>query len=734
MSSSLSVITLPEFSTKQYQATDRKRKLETQDIQTLSNHSSYTDVRTNKETGSQENSRNVDEFASSHNVSIIDFSKPIDTSTPQSSRPGIQGSVLNDNNKVQGHTLNKIQKVQGHVSNQKNTSALSYIPLADISKIKSLPKANNVNNTDLQMTKDIPKTVGMLNGKQDYGHINSQKLDTTNTAHGMPKTLASPHERKVSIIKTRPKLMRIKSLVVTKEKKNDVKCGICLQKLESCADILSHSKLHDLDLACCVCEAKFASYCNMRRHCAGHVQTILYMCSLCHCAYKRKDNLQTHIKKHYLHANRAFTGRHHMKYPHLRSLSQSTKTFVLTQHSNMANQKRADIGETTNSQHHEHENEESNCTITRVDRGPEIRASNSLSNAEDHQIDLTSDDEQIKDSVEMNVDESNTIHQDMEVNMPSNHDRQPNDLTNHDLESNMATNSTQLESEAEEKHQSTYESDRVMSHAESTCNTQENVSVSNQILNYNCSSCGVNFDQLENLKRHIFSSHSEEIHNQSENNEVDASVLNLDPIKIELFEENNSQNKVPVVENEMQIIDIGKLSEFSGQYNPLNQSNEIRPEDLNMVTGMYSADGNFQTPPMGNPFGEAYLSSSAAKSLKGYKKGRHGDRLDSITPICRICGIMFTDVQQVIDHKFEHPVEIPQAYGCTICNADLSSKECLRRHIRNHMGEEYQCYYCQSKYNRKDNLYAHMKNSHGWVRPCKNPGPSLYYNAYASPK
>jgi hypothetical protein len=206
-------------------------------------------------------------------------------------------------------------------------------------------------------------------------------------------------------------------------------------------------------------------------------------------------------------------------------------------------------------------------------------------------------------------------------------------------------------------------------------------------------------------------------------------VLNLDPIKIELFEENNSQNKV--MENEMQIIDIGKLSEFSGQYNPLNQSNEIRPEDLNLA--MYSADGNFQTPPMGNPFGEAYHNNSA-KSLKGFKKGRHGDRLDSITPICRICGIMFKDVQQVIDHKFEHPVEIPQAYGCTICNADLSSKECLRRHIRNHMGEEYQCYYCQSKYNRKDNLYAHMKNSHGWVRPCKNPGPSLYYNTYATPK
>ena len=732
MSSSLSVITLPEFSTKQYQATDTKRKLETQDIQTCSNHSSYTDVRTNQETGSQENSRNVDEFASSHNVSIIDFSKPIDISTPQSHRHGIQSSVLNDSNTVQGHSSNKIQKVQGHVSNQKNTSALalSYIPLADISKIKSSPKANNVNNTDLQMTKDIPKTVGMLNGKQDYGHINtvSQKLNTTDTGHNIPKTLASPHERKVPIIKTRPKLMRIKSLVVTKEKKNDVKCGICQQKLESCADILSHSKLHDLDLACCVCEAKFASYCNMRRHCAGHVQTILYMCSLCHCAYKRKDNLQTHIKKHYLHSSGTFTGRHHMKYPHLRSLSQSTKTFVLTKDSNMANQKRADKGGTANSQH---ENEQSNCTITRVERGPEIRESNSLSNAEDHQIDLTSDDEQIKDSDKMNVDESDTKLQDMEVNISSNHDMQPKNLTitNHDLESNMATNSIQLENEAEKKHQSTYESDRVVSLAESTCNTQENISVSNQILNYCCSSCGVNFDQLENLRRHIFSSHSEEIPNQSENNEVDASVLNLDPIKIELFEENNSQNKV--MENEMQIIDIGKLSEFSGQYNPLNQSNEIRPEDLNLA--MYSADGNFQTPPMGNPFGEAYHNSSA-KSLKGFKKGRHGDRLDSITPICRICGIMFKDVQQVIDHKFEHPVEIPQAYGCTICNADLSSKECLRRHIRNHMGEEYQCYYCQSKYNRKDNLYAHMKNSHGWIRPCKNPGPSLYYNTYATPK
>lgn len=151
MSSSLSVITLPEFSTKQYQATETKRKLETQDIQTCSNHSSYTDVRTNQETGSQENSRNVDDFASSHNVSIIDFSKPIDTLTPQSHRHGIQSSVLNDSNTVQGHSLNKIQKVQGHVSNQKNTSALalSYIPLADISKIKSSPKANNVNNSDL---------------------------------------------------------------------------------------------------------------------------------------------------------------------------------------------------------------------------------------------------------------------------------------------------------------------------------------------------------------------------------------------------------------------------------------------------------------------------------------------------------------------------------------------------------------------------------------------------------
>lgn len=278
---------------------------------------------------------------------------------------------------------------------------------------------------------------------------------------------------------------------------------------------------------------------------------------------------------------------------------------------------------------------------------------------------------------------------------------------------NMVEKTKQLDDLPKEKLHPTHETEEVICVEENTYIHDKDLGP-NRILNYSCSSCNLRFDEVENLKRHILLYHSEEIHTQ---NKVDPfGRENLDIVKTEHNRENFPAG------NDSPIFDIGKLGEFTNEFMVVTQGTDSS-------VSLHSSNENT---PM--TCSASLFNNSPLMTLR--KKGRYGDRLASITPICRICGIMFTDIQQAVDHKVEHPIEIPHMYGCTICTADLSSKECLRRHLKNHMGEEHQCYFCPSKYSRVDNLYTHMKNSHNWVKPykIKDYSPTLNYNVYSQPK
>ncbi|XP_063435263.1 uncharacterized protein LOC134716296 [Mytilus trossulus] len=729
VSSSLSVITLPGSFTQTVDG-NKQRNLDLDNPKGI-NHNEYRSDFVSKEGLRHENkipassSGSIgDEFTNTHNVSIIDFSKqrlePSLHSTPFS-----ENSVNQNQNNFKSQTnmvpsispkrpLNQLTSAA--VRSVLNPNVLTSIP-------KPVPMLSPVLQDNTQIPRKIPKTVQMIAGEQTLNAVEGQHVQR-HSSPNIPKVVDAPHERRM--LKMKPKFMRIKSLVVTRDKKQDVYCKLCQQKLDSCNDIMVHSDQHNLHLACCVCEAKFGSYCNMRRHCIGHVQSILYKCSLCHCAYKRKDNLNTHIKKHY--TSGVSSWRCQVRNSYHRSMSQLSKTNTVAKpkvpkphilNSSRMQTHTASIASSTSLSSDQFPYQ----LNTPEKSGFEVRNTPdpdcSLLNLSENHIDLTSDD----DLVEVENVLADKLSSGLGTSDQTNPVFTTEPYTHTEIEE-MESNASELTTENQSNKPSSSSSD-----AE---NLQEKgiVEPPKQIMNYTCSSCSLHFEQIDHLKRHIVSFHSEELNPRNDTqNKGDNSVILESDIKTETHD--TSQDS--------QIIDIGKLGEFShnlakqlvenvqdnimhvehlniGHYttnenSPKNsQKNSIYHPNL----GSYSANEN--SPKSSHNSAINHSEGNAQMNNRPMKKGRSGTSLGSVTPICRVCGFMFNDIQTAVDHKMNHPAEIPSMFGCTICNTDLSSRECLRRHIRSHMGEEHRCSYCHSKYSRLDNLYTHMKNAHGWVK------------------
>ncbi|VDI09743.1 Hypothetical predicted protein [Mytilus galloprovincialis] len=730
VSSSLSVITLPASFTQTVDC-DKQRNL-TNDNPKGINHIEHRSDFVSKEGLSHENkipssSGSIgDEFTNNHNVSIIDFSK-------QRLEPSLHSTPFPENhvNQNQNQNQNNFKSLTKTVPNISPKRPLNQLTSAAVRSVlnpnvltsipKTVPLLSPVLQDNTQIPRKIPKTVQMVASEQTLNAVEGQHVQRHNSPN-IPKVVDAPHERRV--LKTKPKFMRIKSLIVTRDKKQDVYCKLCQQKLDSCNDIMVHSDQHNLHLACCVCEAKFGSYCNMRRHCIGHVQSILYKCSLCHCAYKRKDNLNTHIKKHY--TSGVSSWRCQVRNSYHRSMSQLSKT------NTVAKPKVPKPLILNSSSMQTHTTSMATSTSLSPDRFPyqlntaeksgfEVTKTPdcSLLNLSESHIDLTSDD----DLVEVENVLVNKLSSGLETS----------DLTKSVLttEPNPRSEVEGMESNASE-FSTENKSNKPGSRSPDTENLQEQGQSEppKQIMNYTCSSCNLHFEQIDHLKRHIVSFHSEELNpcNDAQNKGDNSIILESD-IKIESID--TSQDS--------QIIDIGKLGEFSHnlakQLVENVQDNVMHVEHLNMGhyttnenspkhsqknsiyhsnLGSYTANEN--SPTSSNNSAINHSEGNAQMNNRPMKKGRSGTSLGSVTPICRVCGFMFNDIQTAVDHKMNHPAEIPSMFGCTICNTDLSSRECLRRHIRSHMGEEHRCSYCHSKYSRLDNLYTHMKNAHGWVK------------------
>ncbi|CAC5381401.1 KRAB [Mytilus coruscus] len=728
VSSSLSVITLPGSFTQTIDC-NKQRNLN-HDNQKGFNHIEYRSDFVSKEALSQENkipgsSGNIDdEFTKNHNVSIIDFSKQrLDPSLQ--SRP-FSGNPVNQNRnnfKPSSKTVPNISQTRSF--NQSAAVRSVHMPNVPTSIPKTVPMVTPVIQDNFQIPRKIPKTVQMVAGEQPLNGADGQHVQKQSSLN-IPKVVDAPHERRM--LKVKPKFMRIKSLVVTRDKKQDVYCKLCQQKLESCNDIMLHSDQHNLHLTCCVCEAKFGSYCNMRRHCIGHVQSILHKCSLCHCAYKRKDNLNTHIKKHY--TTGVSSWRCQVRNSYLRSISQLSKTNTIAKvpkppiPNSSRMQTQTPLLSSSTSLSSDQFPYPLNTAEKTINSGFDVKKTPdcSMSNSSENHIDLTSDDD-LLEVQNVGADKPSSEPENSGLTNPV-FTTEPNTCS--EIEE-MESNASELSTENQSHKPSSSSSDA------ENLQEKEKVELPKQIMNYTCSSCSLNFEQIDHLKRHILSYHSEEIDpcNDTQNKGDNSNILESD-VKMESYD--TSQDS--------QIIDIGKLGEFSHQLAKQLvenvQDNVMGIENSNMVH--YSTNENSPKSSQKNSIYHSNMSNYTANenspsssqttainhsegksqiNNRSLKKGRSGTSLSSVTPICRVCGFMFNDIQTAVDHKMNHPAEIPSMFGCTICNTDLSSRECLRRHIRSHMGEEHRCTYCHSKYSRLDNLYTHMKNAHGWVKQNK---------------
>lgn len=620
------------------------------------------------------NSTEDDQYHTSQNVSVIDFSdQNLDTT-----------STCHEN---QFSNLKSLTEIQPTLSSRGANSSVKSSQL----------------NTSIQ----IPET-----------SANSVYNPVTANNHGQ-LTIASRHEYQHHLVNNinnvrkqamlmKARHMRLKSrLMRDKKPKIFVQCKLCGQRLDNCQQIVEHSENHKLQLQCCVCNAKFASYCNLRRHCVGHVQTLLYKCLYCSCAYKRKDNLQTHMKKHAnlqgsapnrlqqyqpKSVNMVHFHTSSQKYVQSDSTNRTARPLTtavypvkLSSHASVS----ANIGKQLNI-----------AVDQQVDInspvGFDITSPDRLDTQTNHEADsivpveIQSDMQQGDKSSEITKQSQDTMSS---KTLPTN----PSiDLTvdfSCEQQSTEKQNTISLtdakcagmpkiimEKTSGETNVTNMNILPIVINDEDgqDIDLQSNPDRTRQILNYTCSACSLSFGSINNLKRHIVSLHSEEIEQSSDY---------------------KSLPEVPVIgSEEADVIDIEHLNKFSFIYHSVENA------ELNVANTRHKANN------------ADHLTRNTPHSNK---KVRRGVNLVHGAPKCWVCGVTFESTLTALEHKICHPNEIPQCNGCTICKLELSSRETLRRHIRTHFGEEHQCQFCNSTYTRLDNLYTHMKNQHGWVKPNK---------------
>lgn len=634
--SSLSVINLP------WHRHDGKP-----DINQTSNKGFIDLTNTNKETVDQD-------YQTSQNVSIIDFSKQ-NLDTVSMKNDSSTGSV------TQPYT--KIQSTNDHCSLNSQVTDSRVAIRKSPAKNTAANQQNGTSSTpDIMINTDQEKRSAML-------------------------LMKARHTR---LLKSR--LMR------DKKPKPYVNCKICGQRLENRNQIVQHSEFHQLMLQCSVCNASFASYCNLRRHCVGHVQTRLYKCCYCNCAYKRKDNLKTHMKKH-ANLQGAQTNKL-QQYPTKpdnmvhSQINQCPLNNVSTEEPSSMSVAPVHVSNMASSSVNNREQTESH---------PSIPVQLSSAPSMESHIDLT-----------MDADEPNSINASIE---------QPD----------IAAICDQMDKDKV----SITESDVVNEAGDAG-------EAANQILNYTCSACSLSFSNICDLKKHIVSYHSDELDHSKQSSEhsaegrqdlqtakhpdtpISKSVLDTN-VKIEdqYVPILDLQSDVPMSElqpplpmSELQApIPLSELHTHIQQAVASTENQHSDKDHNNTFSYMYSPVKT-TTQPMSSKVHN--VSKEPSLNIVNKKKFRKGINLVEGSPIiCRLCGLIFRDIQSVFDHKECHPDLTPNCHSCLVCTLQLSSREGLRRHIKTHFGEEHQCHFCNSIYTRIDNLHTHMKNQHGWVKPNK---------------
>ncbi|XP_061172679.1 PR domain zinc finger protein 5-like [Saccostrea echinata] len=254
----------------------------------------------------------------------------------------------------------------------------------------------------------------------------------------------------------------------------------------------------------------------------------------------------------------------------------------------------------------------------------------------------------------------------------------------------------------------------------------ENQGKEERIVSYNCSSCGMKFSDLHSVRKHVIRHHAEQVsqfstieddssmylsHDQSERYqapEVDHSITGEHALSRETDSAKDNN-----------LIMSGNKISFSNQ--DYNQSDVIDIENLSQVSNGDTSHSSVSLEQASFSGANHEIPSSSTPQSSGHSKG---GMLGSPTLMCSICQQYLLTGEALVEHQSLHTNVMGRGLWCVVCGTRFSSKDCLRRHINNHLGTRFKCPLCSSVYSRKDNLKKHVKDVHhyhydknGIVRP-----------------
>lgn len=249
-----------------------------------------------------------------------------------------------------------------------------------------------------------------------------------------------------------------------------------------------------------------------------------------------------------------------------------------------------------------------------------------------------------------------------------------------------------------------------------------------RIVSYNCSSCGLKFSDVQSIRKHVIRHHAEQI-NPGTNEEEEVNMY-LPLSQSELYQapevehalaDDHSLSLVPDTAADNDLAMASNRILFSNQ--GYNLSDVI---DIENLSQMSNSDVSQSTVTSEQASCAGMNSLSEPASLNMPTSSGHPKRgvLGSTALICSICQQYLQSGDSIMEHQTLHTNVMGRALWCVVCGTRFSSKDCLRRHVYNHMGTRFKCPMCSSVYSRKDNLKKHVKDVHhyhydknGSIRP-----------------
>ncbi|OWF44460.1 zinc finger protein 236-like [Mizuhopecten yessoensis] len=497
-----------------------------------------------------------------------------------------------------------------------------------------------------------------------------------------------------------------------------LKCTECGDQVSSYSDILHHCKLHEMFKQCPVCSKQFTLRGGLLRHFITHVDNRVFTCPSCDAYFTRKDNLKRHIEKKCsgIPGSGLLASIGVMERPPQQSPSTSQgkrfkpnpkEKLVLKFGKNWAHKQMDAIGQ--------------EMYESPSDFGTPDSSNDNMSEQDFRDIDTEIKTEPQTDNDKNQQEysggrEENTGHEQSDTDQNPGHFPPapgPSDESN-----------------------------------------------PRPALSYKCATCDVQFNSIQELKRHVVVEHSEEMPSTSntqthqhyeETEEQDikpiltfpdsnhyTSDLNYTFLQGRQAHSSVTHKSIQEELQAMDVIDIESLGKFTDMDEDSSQSQNQRGQNLtgfpNNLMGDDSGQPSGSSEGFGGEGGLEDLGENSSDSnilgvdspdqstsmdsysertpdflrSMGVPKGRKG-AVNKTAPICHFCGLVFERPVDILHHGEVHELELPNQCTCTVCLKELSGKDSLLRHANSHIGRWYPCDVCSASFSRKDNLKRHRR-------------------------